>query len=230
MGASPQCHARLASIEHIHQAFDPDKFHFNKPFLHPEILWEGDWDGMAMRVLFNKFPFAPWHLLIAPEPEKQHPQYIHLDAHKKISALIEQSQHLPGFGISYNSLGAFASINQLHFQGFIRENSLPIEQCHWQHNGGTKTYPLTVTRHSEPMKAWEHISQCHEDNQPYNLLYRPNTCYVIPQKGQGNSELSDWAQGVGWHEVCGVITLSDRRMMRRLDDHVISQKLLQLKV
>ena len=217
-------------IEHIHQDFNPNTFHFNKPFLRPEILWEGHWGGASMRVLFNKFPFAPWHLLIAFEPEKQHPQYIHLDAHKTISALLKQNQHLSGFGIGYNSLGAFASINQLHFQGFIREDLLPIEHSHWRHNGGNKLYPLAVTRHHDPIKAWEHISRLHEDNQPYNLLYRLDSCYVIPQKGQAKPELSDWAQGVGWHEACGVMTLSEKEMMQELDDHTISQQLLQLKV
>jgi len=29
-----------------------------------------------LRVLYNKFPFAPWHLLIMPEAEQQHPQFL----------------------------------------------------------------------------------------------------------------------------------------------------------
>ena len=51
--------------------------------------------------------------------------------------LVEAQQTvLPGFAVGYNSIGACASVNQLHFQSFIRPEPLPIEQLRWRHNGG----------------------------------------------------------------------------------------------
>lgn len=211
-------------VTQIQQAFDVNKFHFNKPFLQPEILWEGIWNHINIRVLYNKFPFAPWHLLLALEPEKQHPQFVTLKAHQHIFQLINHCQHLPHFGIAYNSLGAYASINQLHFQGFIRQ-ALPIEQNIWQHNGGKIDYPITCQRYDDPMQAWEQINALQQNNQPYNLLYRPEVCYVIPQQGQGHVTPSDWVHGAGWHEMCGVFTVTNNNDISRLNPQTIHQEL-----
>jgi len=212
-------------ITQIHQAFDADKFHFNKPFLRPEILWEGVWDSINMRVLYNKFPFTPWHLLLALEPEKQHPQFVSLATHQHIARLINHCQHLPNFGIAYNSLGAYASINQLHFQGFIRE-ALPIEHSSWQHNGGETAYPIACERYHNPIEAWQHIAALHQENQPYNLLYRPNACYVIPQQGQSGHVIpSTWLHGAGWHEMCGVFTMTNNNDIAPLKAQTIHQEL-----
>ena len=215
-------------INDIHQPFNSDKFHFNKPFLTPEILWEGTWTGSSVddkkrgqnlddkranknfRILFNKFPFAPWHTLIVPEPEKKQPQYLNQNTHEDIFLLSSQSHHLPGFTIGYNSLGANASINQLHFQGFIRNQPLPIEHPKWQHNGGSIPYPLECHRFEDCHQAWQNIEYLHQQNQPYNLLYRNKHCYVTPRKGQGQTKLPEWAKGIAWHEVCGVFTLANQ--------------------
>ncbi|MFN3786434.1 MAG: hypothetical protein ACK4RS_06295, partial [Thiothrix sp.] len=100
----------------LHQPFTSNKFHFNKPFLRPEILWEGVWEGLSLRVLYNKFTFAPWHTLIVPDPVAHWPQFLTAHYHERIQALAAASmEHLPGFGIAFNSVGAYASVNHLHF-------------------------------------------------------------------------------------------------------------------
>lgn len=207
-----------AKIDSIRQDFNPQGFHFNKPFLKPEIYWEGDWQGDHYRVLYNKFPFAPWHLIIVPQPEAEQPQYLTQQAHQQIFKISRQTEHLPGFGIGFNSLGANASINQLHFQSYIREDKLPIESPLWRHNGGNKDYPLSCQRHSEANAAWQAISQLHQNNQPYHLLYREGHCYILPRKKQGTVTLPTWAQGAGWHELFGVFTLFDIATIKELHD------------
>ncbi len=217
-------------IEQIRQPFDVNKFHFNKPFLKPEILWEGDYQGLAVRVLYNKFPFAPWHLLLVPEPEKQHPQYLTQTIHQSMMQLAnQQAEIFTGFGLAFNSLGAYASINQLHFQGFIREQALPIENPVWHHNGGDQAYPLDCIRCSSSDEAWQYIEQFHENNRAYNLLYRANHCYLLPRQFQGKVDLADWAQGIAWHELCGVFTLSTREHIEKISAEHITQQLQSLK-
>lgn len=195
----------------LHQPFAVDKFHFNKPFLRPEILWEGIAEGMNLRVLYNKFSFVPWHMLIVPEPLATLPQFLTRHYHERMMALAANTAtYLPGFGIAFNSVGAYASVNHLHFQGFIRPLPFPVEAAQWQHNGGTQTYPLHCWRADSAQAAWEIIAALHQANQPYNLLYRAESCYILPRKGQGTVKLADWLQGIGWHELCGVFNLVDR--------------------
>lgn len=215
-------------FESIQRPFDPGKFHFNKPFLRPEILWEGAWQGGQLRVLYNKFPFAPWHLLVVPEAEQTLPQFLTRYHHERMAQLVtEQAEQLPGLGMAFNSLGAYASINQLHFQGFVRKAPFPVESSRWQHNGGTEAYPLQCFR-TDPASAWEVITDYHARNQPYNLLYRADACYVIPRKGQGSVPLPSWSEGLAWQEVCGVFTLASRGVAAALDAGAITQQLRQL--
>lgn len=212
----------------IQRPFDPDRFHFNKPFLRPEILWESAWQGRQLRVLYNKFPFAPWHLLVVPEPEQTLPQFLIRQQHELMARLVEeQAGNLPGLGLAFNSLGAYASVNQLHFQGFVREAPLPIEAARWQHNGGAEAYPLECFR-TDAEGAWHIVNTCNHCNQPYNLLYRADACYVILRKGQGSVPLPEWSEGIAWQEVCGVFTLADRGMLATLDAKGIRQQLTQL--
>lgn len=206
--------ARVSSevFSQLQQPFSPDKFHFNKPFLRPEILWEGAWGGAQMRVLYNKFPFAPWHLLVVPDPAQQLPQFLAYPHHERMMQLVaECAPVLPGFGLGFNSVGAYASVNQLHFQGFVRHEPLPVEAAHWRHNGGETAYPWACIRIASVQDSWAVIAGLHQRNQPYNLLYRPGVCYVFPRLGQGLETVPDWMHGMAWHEVSGVLTVSDRR-------------------
>lgn len=195
----------------IYQPFDPGKFHFNKPFLRPEILWEGKTNGLSLRVLYNKFPFAPWHLLVVPQPERNLPQFLTQAHHTHIMELVaEQAQQLPGLGMAFNSFGAYASVNHLHFQGFVRATPFPLEQQHWQHHGGQQAYPVECILTHNSSDAWQIIEELHHANQPYNLLYREKACYILPRKAQGLVDLPAWAfGGIGWHDLCGVLALPD---------------------
>lgn len=223
--------ARVSSdvFREIRLPFDPGKFHFNKPFLRPEILWEGVTAGMNLRVMYNKFPFAPWHLLVVPEPEQTLPQFLTQTHHTRMMELVANTaESLPGLGMAFNSLGAYASINQLHFQGFVRAAPFPVELPRWRHNGGAEAYPLECLRTNSVEESWQTIASLHQANQPYNLLYRADTCYILPRKGQGTVELPAWAQGISWHEACGVFTLPNMQTAAALDANTIFRQLAQL--
>ena len=121
----------------IKQSYDEKKFHFNKPFLKPEILWQGVFKEVKLRVLFNKFPFSDYQLLIVLSPEKNRCQLLTQETHQYVFSLVdEMGDALAGLGIGYNSLAAGASVNHFHFQGFIRQQDFSIEKNHWRHNGG----------------------------------------------------------------------------------------------
>ena len=197
-------------IENIHKAFESEAFNFNRDFLKPEILWQGKWQSenhkiFDFKVLYNKFPFIPYHLLIVPDAGLQSAQYLARHYHDMIWDLVfETDKQLPGFGAGYNSLGACASVNHLHFQSFILKNNLPIELSKWRHNGGDVSYPMSCLSFDDKQQAWQAIQSMHDNNAPYNLLYRPGCCYLIPRQFQGSACVNKAVVGAGWIEECGV--------------------------
>lgn len=204
-------------LNDIYRPFDEGSFNFNKPFLREEILWEGVWRQRQLRVLYNKFPFAPYHLIIVPDAESRLPQYLGGEYHQLIWQLVEaQRTVLPGFAVGYNSLGACASVNQLHFQSFVRPEPLPIEQLRWRHNGGSDSYPMVCTVFDSVQESQALIDEYHANRQPYNLLYRPGCCYVIPRIAQGSETITPRVRGAGWIEECGVFNVSDKAELHTL--------------
>ena len=216
-------------INTLERPFNSDAFHFNKPFLAPEIFWQGVFNDFELRVFYNKFPFAPYHLLIVPEYRQCLPQYLTEKYHQLIWRFVAHyAEGLKGLGVAYNSLGAYASINQLHFQGFIHDDLLPIEDVNWEHNGGSIAYPIKCDKADNVEDAWEKIQLLHQAKQAYNLLYRAGACYVLERKFQGEEQSPDWVQGIAWCEVCGVQTVGEIGLFKSLNHQDIQRVLLSV--
>jgi hypothetical protein len=189
--------------------FDPDGFHFNRPFLAKEIFWEGELAGMPVTLLYNKFPFARLHGLLVPEPLRQLPQFLSPELHGWAWVLCAQAG-VPGLCLGYNSYGAGASVNHLHFQSFVQTGPLPVQDTRFAHNGGDVAYPLPCLRFTDPEAAWFQIDQLHKDNTPYNLIYSRDCLHLIPRVPQDSRKLAALSSGYGWSEMAGVVTLFSR--------------------
>lgn len=202
----------------LHRPFDPAGFHFNKAFLRKEIFWEGELAGTPARLLYNKFPFAELHGLLVPEPEACKAQFLTSADHDLIWRLTQRlGGHLPGLGFGYNAYGAYASVNHLHFQMFVRTSGrYPIESSGWRHNGGVESYPLRVQRHGDAGAAWDALQQLQETARVFNLLYRPGCLYIAERAVQGSYTHSDWTGGFAWSELAGSITTFDQDSFGRL--------------
>jgi hypothetical protein len=206
------------SVDAIEAPFDPDRFHFDLPHLKPEVFWEGQLAGLHLRCLYNKFPFAPCHLLLVPEPSAQRPQRLEKDILDWLWRVADTvGAALPGFGVGYNSYGAFASVNHLHFQAFLRDPPLPLEDPRWRHNGGAETYPVTCHVARDPQAAWQLIDQCHLAGTAHNLILRPGVMYVLPRRLQGSYASADWVGGHAWYEMAGGAVVPRRSMFDTLD-------------
>jgi hypothetical protein len=204
----------------LRRPFDPAGFHFDKPFLRPEIFWEGAWSGRAMRLLLNKFPFAKGHALLVPDPAAGLAQWLDAQWHHLVWDLARHAgQTLPGIGYGYNAIGAFASVNHLHFQQFVDpERPYPIELARWRHNGGSDDYPLPVCRFDDASSAWQALDRLQRNGRCFNLLYRPGRLYLIERETQGGYRQSHWSAGFAWSEVTGMITILDQRVFVGLDE------------
>jgi diadenosine tetraphosphate (Ap4A) HIT family hydrolase len=224
--------ARMSNevISSLHADFSRQGFHFNKPFLQKETIWEGDLLDSHCRLLYNKFPFAPLHGLLVMEPHSNHPQYLLKEVHEHHWQLLEQlGRTLPDCGLGYNARGACSSVNHLHMQMYAgKTGGYPVEQEYWAHNGGNQKYPLPVNCFQSASSAWQLVEQLHQEQHSYNLLYRPGKLYVIQRAMQGRYSQTEGLSGFAWAESCGAVTVFSRDRFMQLQETDISQSLAQL--
>jgi len=197
------------TFEGLLRPFDPKGFHFNKPFLVKELLWEGHLAGKPARLLYNKFPFARLHGLLVPEPLRELPQTLTPELHGWAWHLCAHVG-MRGLCLGYNSHGAGASVNHMHFQSFVQADPLPVQDPRFAHNGGRAPYPLPCKRFTEPADVWLELDRLHEQNTPYNLIYSRNCLHLIARVPQGSGKLNAQSHGYGWSEMAGAITLFSR--------------------
>ena len=202
-------------FEGLLRAFDGDGFHFNKPFLEKEALWQGELAGKPARLLYNKFPFARLHGLLVPEPLREAPQYLTPELHGWAWDLCAQVD-LPGFCLGYNSYGAGASVNHLHFQSFVQPDPLPVQATRFSQNGGAEPYPLPCRRFTDAESAWVHLDQLHQRNVPYNLIYSRGCLHCVARVPQDSNKLGAQSRSYGWSEMAGAVTLFSREAFESL--------------
>ena len=203
-------------FDRLLRPFDAAGFHFNKPFLAKELLWQGELAGKAARLLYNKFPFARLHGLLVPEPERQLPQWLSPEMHGWAWEVCSDS----GIGalcLAYNSSGAGASVNHLHFQSFVQETPLALQDPCFVHNGGDTPYPLPCQRFADPAEAWLEIDRLHQQNLPYNLVYAKDCLHLVARLPQDHEALDAQCRGYGWSEMAGALTLFSRDAYAAID-------------
>lgn len=215
----------------IYQPFNEAGFNFNKPFLQKERLWEGSWQGQPFAWYFNKFPFAPYHGLIVPARLQQQAQYLTTSAHEFIWQFVgECGAAIPGLGLAYNSLGAFASVNHLHFQWFLDPAGLPVMSSQWQHHGGKQDYPLSCYYYTDQQAAWQAIDAWYQQGIPFNLIYVPGAVYVLPRRLQSQIQHEDWTSGFSWIETGGEMIVQTADAFARLTRDDIEQEMRKLNI
>lgn len=200
---------RMTNFNHNGEMLTPfieSQFNFNKPFMQKECFWSGDYNGKALDLFYNKYPFADLHGLIVPQREACLPQFLLQDIYQYIWQLTaELAINLPGIALGYNSYGAFASVNHLHFQMFIQPEGLPISHANWLHNGGDIEYPVNTNVFDNKNESWKFIQQLHNKKQAYNLLFMPDKIFIIQRKVQGSVNTPNWSSGFTWYELSGAL-------------------------
>lgn len=130
-------------VDRVLQPFDPKKFNFTKVG-QEEVLFrfeagienkarfyeKAPVDGTASPnvVAINVSPIEYGHVLLIPKVLECLPQRI--DAEGVLLALhVAVEAGSPYFRLGYNSLGAFATINHLHFQAYYLSVPFPVEKA-----------------------------------------------------------------------------------------------------
>lgn len=212
-----------ARVDGVMAPFDPRGFHFNKPFLAREVLWEGELEDKPARLLYNKFPFAPLHGLLVPEPERQRPQHLSPELHGWAWRVAQAAAGaMPGFGLAYNSYGAYASVNHLHFQSFVRPAPLPVQT---RRQG---RYPLNRLFFDDVMAAWWQLDAFHQAGQVYNLIYAGDGMLALPRARQGEVAAERWSAGFAWSELAGAFPVASREDYEALDHAALTDALARV--
>ena len=215
----------------LHEPFDEAGFHFNKPFMQKEVFWSGKLCGHYATLYYNKYPFADFHGLLVPERESCLAQFLTEAHHCYLWEVTQElAVTLDGVGFGYNSLGAYASVNHLHFQMFVKPAGLPVMNADWQHNGGKAPYPTTCAAFDSAASAWGFLSNLHEANTPYNALYSKERIYVLPRKKQGCYQQPEWTSGFAWLEMAGGMITFNRDSYLNLHQAAIAQELSRLDI
>ncbi|CAM6116459.1 unnamed protein product [Calypogeia fissa] len=237
-------------VDKVLQPFDPNKFNFTKVG-QEEVLFRFEEsadgvidyfdnapvEGSSPNVLvINVSPIEYGHILLVPRVMDCIPQRIDPDTLLLALHLTAEVNNV-NFRVGYNSLGAFATINQLHFQAYYLEATFPLERapttfvCYPRGEGGVKVsqvvnYPVRTLvfeiGSSLEELADEVARACmilQDANIPYNMLIadRGAKIFVIPQcfaerqaKGEVDQVILDIRVNPAVWEISGHIILFRR--------------------
>jgi len=227
----PQRSASRA-VPSIDVAFNENAFHYDAALCERESFWCGDLAGKNVSLLYNKYPFAHLHALLLPEPGRKQRQYLDRENHAWAwEATQSMAQNLPGFGLGYNSLGTFASVNHLHLQSFIEPRGMPVMGSQWRHNGGSQDYPLACTVFESAAAAWKWMKRIYDQNTTsFNLLYTPGRVYGFERKRQGTYRHARWTSGFAWYELSGNMITFSREDYSALTSDRIEKEFKKLRI
>lgn len=241
-------------VDRVLQPFDSAKFNFTKVG-QEEVLFQfensGSDDSYFLRsaavtvadrapnvVAINVSPIEYGHVLLIPRVLDHLPQRI--DQESFLLALHMAAEAAsPYFRLGYNSLGAFATINHLHFQAYYLTVPFPVEKAATQRiplaEGGIKSgvkvsklmnYPVRglVFEKGYTLNDLANVvsSACiwlQDNNVPYNVLISDSgrkiflfpQCYAEKQAlGEVSQELLDTQVNPAVWEISGHIVLKRR--------------------
>ena len=220
------------SVSSIDVPFNENAFHYDAALCERESFWSGDLAGKNVSLLYNKYPFARLHALLIPEPERKQRQFLDKEYLAWAWEATQSLGHdLPGFGMGFNSLGTFASVNHMHFQTFIEPRGMPVTKNIWKHNGGQKEYPLSCVVFNTWEACWRWMERiCKQNVTSYNLLFMPQKIYCFERKRQGTYRHAHWTSGFAWYELSGNLITFSREDYSGVTAERIEKEFKKLKI
>jgi len=154
-------------VDLVKQDFDHNKFNFTKA-AQKEALFQFDTsadagttylrtakvlDASPNVVVINVSPIEYGHVLLVPRVLDFLPQQIRPELLLTAIEMVAESAN-PFFRAGYNSLGAYATINHLHFQAYYLMAPFPIERTTTARVGKRRKSSVTVSRLTDyPVRA-----------------------------------------------------------------------------
>ncbi|XP_017088297.2 GDP-D-glucose phosphorylase 1 [Drosophila bipectinata] len=235
------------TIENLNPTFKPKMFNFNKVDPMEVLLKIDDAEGSPeVQMIINKSPITKYHTLICPEVEKNHVQRLNREVlHFSITFMRNIDDQFMRIG--YNSPGALASVNHLHFHLLEMPYSLYVDRVPLEKLAGNYIYRLSRRAPTEGIcfvfgnedsdeVVDEKVSKLYElamwmcrCNMPHNLFItqdlRPGKkgdvlVFVFPRSEYCVSkDLADF--NVGFCELAGYIPLPDPDRMNNITEQEV---------
>ncbi|HQL41251.1 MAG TPA: hypothetical protein PLO93_03040, partial [Candidatus Omnitrophota bacterium] len=184
----------------------------------------------------NHTPYFSCHFLLIPSPKKNVEQFLILSNLKTIYRVFRLS-YADNLYFGFNSRGAWASINHLHFHGiYYPFGVLPIDQAVRQivakeqsvRISKVSDYPLRglifeSAKTRRLIKAtYSFISFLQNHNIPHVVLFARDRTYVFP----GNRKMRTLSRcGIGFLEAAGVMYAGDQETFNTLAEVDVAQEL-----
>ncbi|XP_016965667.1 GDP-D-glucose phosphorylase 1 [Drosophila biarmipes] len=235
---------RPQTIENLNPTFKPLMFNFNKVDAREVIMTIDDAYGSPeVQMIINKSPITKYHTLICPEVKKNHVQRITREV-LEFCITFMRSIDDKDMRMGYNSPGALASVNHLHFHLLQMPQDLYIDQVPLDELAGDYVYRLSRRAPTEGIcivfkdkdndeQVAEKVDQLYklamwmcQNNMPHNLFItqdrRPgqngNVQVFVFARSEYcvNKDLADF--NVGFCELAGYIPLPDPDKMENLTE------------
>ncbi|XP_044977883.1 GDP-L-galactose phosphorylase 1-like isoform X1 [Hordeum vulgare subsp. vulgare] len=185
-------------------------------------------------ILINVSPIGYCHVLLVPRVQECLPQRVDQESFLLAMYVAKEARN-PFFRVGYNSLGAFATINHLHFQAYYLKVQYPVEKAPTEEltvvgNGVSISqlvqYPVSGFVF-EGGASLEDLSQVvsnaciflQENNRPFNVLISESAkrvflllqCYAEKQtSGKASQEFLDMRINPAVWELSGHLVLKRR--------------------
>jgi diadenosine tetraphosphate (Ap4A) HIT family hydrolase len=204
----------------IHQSFDAAKFNFTH--VPGEVFWTDQQSGTSISYAYNKYPFEPYHTLVIPDPPARREQFLRASDHDLVWKLCQTlGQSEPNIVLAYNALGAYASVNHLHFQMILDGSKLPLLRSR-------TSYPIPIEEYNDPIAGWTRLDHLQQTNQPFNVLYTPGHLLIITRHFQGSYSEPAWTSGFAWYELAGSFIVDGQASFEAIADSQIVNALHQV--
>ena len=210
--------------------FDPSRFHFGRARADEWLLFLGRGGAAEClpplspgdALLANKFPLGPLSGLIVPRHHLQQPQLLTLPAIELGMSVAGAVAAHERIAVGYNSLGAGASVNHLHFQLWMPPRPLLAEEVILglpsklgRHHGRTWSVPPDASPSPTGLLAWRvqddgvasEVMRCArflaQRRLPHNLFITERHIALFPRKAcalehRGNSITPGFPEAAGW--------------------------------
>jgi len=232
-GCRPRRIAQAARVP-LDLPFYDKKFHFAKSECEPEVFDEITCrNDLSISFLLNRYPFAPYQFIWIPNRFHKLNQF--LTPTKDVQILnaacdfVWEDGASNSLRLAYNSLGAHASVNHLHFQGFILTTNWkpPFEKYIRRYlrkcgrSGQIDCYFKAATwiSKSDGIKGLkEFIHRMNDYRQPYHFYIHPSGIACFPRKHQADDHYfellrkSPFTTGFAFFEFLGEIVSPTRNI------------------
>ncbi|XP_064547380.1 GDP-D-glucose phosphorylase 1 [Drosophila montana] len=236
------------AIESLNPTFKPKQFNFNKvDALEVMMTIDKEKDNSEVQMIINKSPLTKYHTLICPDVKSNLVQRATLSA---LSFCINfmRSINDAAVRLGYNSPGALASVNHLHFHMVHIPRDLYIDNVELQPLAGDYVYRLkpespteaicyVITARDTEREVREKVGNLHRltewlcDNQlPHNLFITHNhksddlrVFVFVRAKYCVTKDIT--AFNVGFCEMVGFLPLSDADKLQNMTEQMVIERI-----